>query len=99
MWYYKAIIFYHKTSVTALSALNFLSTILFHCHFQGRIKDGLPIFFNHLCLCNHFEELQTVLFDVELIISNVPLTYIYPNIIETCLTPNHLLFGRHFIVF
>ena len=41
--------------------------------------------------CNHFEELQTVLFEVELIIDNKPLTYVYPNTIET---PNHLLFGR-----
>ena len=26
--------------------------------------------------CNHFEELQTVLFEVELIINNAPLTYV-----------------------
>ena len=44
--------------------------------------------------CNHFKELQTVLFEVELIINNAPLTYVYQNTIETCLTPNHLLFGR-----
>ena len=42
----------------------------------------------------HFEELQTVSFEVELIINNAPLTYVYPNTIETCLTPNHLLFRR-----
>ena len=47
--------------------------------------------------CNHFEELQTMLFEVELIINNAPLTYIYPNTIETCLTPNHLLFGRQLL--
>ena len=41
-----------------------------------------------------FEEIQTVLFEVELIINNAPLTYVYPNTIETCLIPNHLLFGR-----
>ena len=33
--------------------------------------------------CNLFEELQTVLFEVELIINNVPLTYVYQNTIET----------------
>ena len=43
--------------------------------------------------CNLFEELQTVLFTVKLIINNTPLTYVYPNTLETCLTPNHLLFG------
>ena len=50
---------------------------------------GRPHFFG-----NNFEELQTVLFEAELIINNALLTYIYPNTIETCLTPNHLLFGR-----
>ena len=45
-----------------------------------------PYFSNHLLLffCNHFEELQTVLFEVELIINNAPLAYAYPNTIETC---------------
>ena len=47
-----------------------------------------------LIFCNHFEELQTELFEVELIINNAPLTYVYSNTIGTCLTPNHLLFGR-----
>ena len=51
----------------------------------------------HLLLCNHFEELQTVLFEVELIINNAPLTYLYPNTIETCLTLNHLLFDRRLL--
>ena len=53
-----------------------------------------PYFLQSLVFCNPFEQLQTVLFEVELIIDNTPLTYIYPNIIKTCLTPNHLLFGR-----
>ena len=51
------------------------------------------IFCSHLLVvffCSHFEELQTVLFEVELIINNAPLTYIYPNTIKTFLTPNHL---------
>ena len=38
-----------------------------------------------------------MLFEVELIINNKPLTYVYPNTIETCLTPNHLLFGRQLL--
>ena len=53
-----------------------------------------PFFAITVFFCNHFEELRTVLFEVQLIINNAPLTYIYPNTIETCLTPNHLLFGR-----
>ena len=38
-----------------------------------------------------------LLFEVELIINNAPLTYVQPNTIETCLTPNHLLFGRQLL--
>ena len=49
--------------------------------------------------CNHFEELQTVLFELELIINNAPLTYVHPNTIETCLTPYHLLFGRQLLYY
>ena len=33
-------------------------------------------------------------YEVKLIINNAPLTYVYPNTIKTCLTLNHLLFGR-----
>ena len=33
-------------------------------------------------------------FEAELIVNNKPLTYFYPNTIEICFTPNHLLFGR-----
>ena len=34
-----------------------------------------PLLFAITCFsCNHFEELQTVLFEVELIINNKPLT-------------------------
>ena len=47
--------------------------------------------------CNHFEELQTVLIEVELIINNAPLTFVYSNTIETCLTLNHLSFGRELL--
>ena len=47
--------------------------------------------------CNHFEELQTVLFEIELIINNAPLTYVYPNTMETFLPPNRLLFGRQLL--
>ena len=42
-----------------------------------------PLFLAITCFfCNHFEDLQTVLFEVELIINNAPLTYVYPNAIE-----------------
>ena len=44
--------------------------------------------------CNHFEALQIVLSEVELIINNARLTYVYTNTIEKYLTPNHLLYGR-----
>ena len=61
----------------------------------GRGGGGVPPFFPITCFfCNHFGKLQTVLFKVELIINNAPLTYVYPNAIETCLIPNHFLFGK-----
>ena len=49
--------------------------------------------------CTHFEELQTVLFEAELIINNKFLTYVYPNTIETCFTPIHLLSGRQLLYY
>ena len=38
-----------------------------------------------------------MLFEAELIINNKPLTYVYPNTIETCFTPNYLLFARQLL--
>ena len=59
-----------------------------------------PFFFcNHLFFCNSFEELQTVLIEVKLIINNAPLISVYPNIIKTYLTPNHLLSGRQLLCY
>ena len=56
-----------------------------------------PYFLQSLILCNHFEELQTMLFEVELITNNAPLIYVYPNTIKMCSTPNYLLFGRQLV--
>ena len=57
-----------------------------------------PIFAITCCCCFFFaialKDLQTALFEVELIINNVPLTYVYSNTIKTCSTPNHLLFAK-----
>ena len=54
--------------------------------FSGwRGRHAPSIFFAITCFfCNHLEELQTVLFQVKLIINNAPLTYAYQNTIETC---------------
>ena len=41
-----------------------------------------------------YNQIQTVLFEVEMILNNRPLTYVYPDEIKNALTPNHLLFGR-----
>ena len=66
---------------------------------QGVAQGALyfAITYSFIFFCNHFEELQTVLIEVELIINNAPLTYVYPNTIETCLTPDHLLFCRQLL--
>ncbi|XP_057302253.1 uncharacterized protein LOC130636526 [Hydractinia symbiolongicarpus] len=41
-----------------------------------------------------YEELLTVLAEIQAVINNRPLTFLYENIGEQPLTPNHLLFGR-----
>ena len=41
-----------------------------------------------------FDELQTFLFEIEHIVYNRPITYMYGDDVEPCLTPNHLVFGR-----
>ena len=40
-----------------------------------------------------------MLFEVELIIDNAPLTYVYPNTIKTCVKPNHFSFDRQLLYF
>ena len=65
---------------------------------ETEVRGAPPSYFlQSLAFCNHFEELQTMLFEVELIINNAPLTYVYPNTIETCLAPNYLLFWRQLL--
>ena len=63
----------------------------------GACPPSPPYFLESHVFCNHFEELQTVLFEVELIINNAPLISIYQNTIKTCLTPNCLLFGKQLV--
>ncbi|XP_057297390.1 uncharacterized protein LOC130627797 [Hydractinia symbiolongicarpus] len=41
-----------------------------------------------------YEELLTVLAEIQAVINNRPLTFLYENIGEQPLAPNHLLFGR-----
>ena len=41
-----------------------------------------------------YEELLTVLTEVEGVLNSRPLTYVYSDIIEELLTPSHLVFGR-----
>ena len=65
-----------------------------------KLEADLECFFATTCFfCDHFEELQTVLIKVKLIINNAPLTYVYPNTIKTYLTPNHLLFDRQLLCY
>ena len=73
---------------------------LFRGDLEGDTRGARPHFScGYLFFCDHFEELQTVLIKVKLIINNAPLTYVYPNTIKTYLTPNHLLFGRQLLCY
>ena len=42
----------------------------------------------------NYEQMQPVLQEIETIVNNQLLTYVYPTELETYLTSNHLLFGR-----
>ena len=55
-----------------------------------------PIFCNNLLFSITLKKYK-LLFEAQLTINNAPLTYIYPNTLETCLTPSHLLFGRQLL--
>ena len=41
-----------------------------------------------------YDEMQTVLLEVETILNDCPVTNVYPDEMENALKPNHLLFGR-----
>ena len=45
-----------------------------------------------------YKELQTVLFEIECILNNRPITYYYSTDKEPCLTPDHLLYGTTFTI-
>ena len=88
--------------ITHIMLLNKLGKVIRGRFTGGGCKRHAPpsLFFAITCFfSNHFEELLTVLFKVELIINYAPisLTYVYPNAIETCLTPNHFIFGRQLL--
>ena len=78
-----------------------LSTPFSEAYLEDGAGGARPLFFGITCcfFCDHFEELQTVLIQVKLIVNNAPLTYVYPNTIEAYLTPNHLLFGRQLLCY
>ena len=66
---------------------------------EGGARGRTRPFFAITCFfCSHFKKLQTVLFEVEMIINNAPLTYVYPNTIETCLTPIIYFFADNFCI-
>ena len=67
------------TSYFAFKILWYSSNHFRKIQFISVISIARPLLF----FCNHFEELKTVLFEVERIINNAPLTYAYPNTIET----------------
>ena len=49
--------------------------------------DASSLFFAITCFFAVILKNYKLLFEVRLIINNAPLTYVYPNTIEMCLTP------------
>ena len=88
---------------SAVNRENYLEDCLDHTNQRRIQREGAggprsPYFLQSTVIfCNHFKALQTVLSEVELIINNAPLTYVYTNTIEECLTLNHLLFCRQLL--
>ena len=62
--------------------------------FRGAREECVPALF-----CNHFEELQTVLIEVKLVVNNATLTYVYPNTAKTCLTLSFVFWQTVIILF
>ena len=77
------------------------SMLLLWGGFRGVCRGCAPsLFFTIICFfLQSLWRTKTVLFKVELIINNAPLTYVYPNTIKTCLTPNHSLFDRQLLYY
>ena len=73
--------------------------LIFRTGFRGGVVACAPLFCNRLFFCDHFEELQTLLIGVKMIINNTPLAYVFPNTIKSYLTPNHLSFGRQLLCY
>ena len=86
---------------------NFISNLNVRWHFNLPLTPWHGGFFEHVVrsakdllkkdLQNNKltdEEMQAVLLEIEMIISNRPLTHLYPDTTEMLLTPNHLVFAR-----
>ena len=58
---------------------------------RSRLRSRLS--FRFLWLCT-YEELRTILHEIEIILNNRPLTFTYKNPNDPVLTPNQLLFDR-----
>lgn len=82
--------------VESKGTMTFLFTNLLLRVFEILVRSVKELFKKELQRANH-EEIQTVLFEIEMFINNRPLNYIYPTDLEACLTPSHLLFGRYHV--
>ena len=70
---------------------------------RGGFREGTggdaPPFFGITCFfCSHFEESQTVLFEVELIINNAPIKICLPKYYRNMFNTHHLLFRRQYYI-
>ena len=92
-WFYDILDVNLKKNIAYVTWFELVLSYITETDLEGCEGVSAPLFFNHLFFCNNFEELQTVLIKVKLIINNAPLTYVYPNTIKTYLISNYLLFG------
>ena len=62
-------------------------------HLTKRILHGKTLFRATV----NYEELSTIIVEIEAIINSRPLTYIYDDEVEDLLTPSHFLLGRRLL--
>ena len=98
----------NSSNFVAIETQNFASNLNINWHFnlalalwQGGVFERLIRSVKELLkkdLRNYkitFDELQTILLEIELIINNRPLTHIYTDLTELPLTPSQLVFSRN----
>ena len=91
----------------AANTLNHVAELGIECHFNLPLAPWHGGFFERIVRSVkellrkelqrsklNYDQMLTILLEIESIINNRPIPYVYPDDLEPCATPNHLLYGR-----